>query len=134
MTPEKGNPHEKIRRAEVSLQSEFATKIINGQIKNRYIVEISFYQNEDDKPKYHYLGASDEARSLLLLACTKHGITRTEALDKYFILSLTQHVSEIRKHCGYWDVIDTERVGPKRYARYHLSKDITIRLFKIGGQ
>lgn len=120
--------------AEISLYSNFATKILNRQAQSGYVVEISFRRNEGNGPEYHYLGKCDAARSLLLIARSKQGATRAEALERYFILSLSQHVHIVREHCNFWYVIDTERVGPTRYARYHLPDDIAIRLFKDGGR
>ena len=120
--------------AEVSLYSNIATKILKRQPQSGYVLEISFRRKEGDEFEYHYLSTSDTARSLLLIARAKHGVTRAEALEKYFILSLSQHVHIVREHCNFGDVVDTERVGLKRYARYHVPEDVEIRLFKTGGK
>lgn len=135
MTKQKKGPGGGNRKgALVSLNSDYALKILNGQAQSGYFVELSFRRNEDAEHELHYVGASDEARSLLLIARHKKGITRAEALGEYWILCLTQHVRLIRKHCVFFNVIDTERVGPKRYARYHLPEGVSIRLFQNGGR
>lgn len=124
-----GNP-----AAEVNLHSHFATKIRDGQTLNSYSIEVSYLDCDTLQLKTITIEASDEARSLLLIALTKNGVSRAEALEKYSILSLTQHVHKIRKKCSYWHVIETEIIKPKGYGRYHLPPDIKLRLFTLGGK
>ena len=113
--------------AEVSLQSNFATKIVNGQIHSGYIVNLIFKETSEA----FYFNASDAARSLLAITSYKMGLTRAEALSQLSILSLTQHVSTLRHDCNDWDAIITEFVGPKRFARYHIAPHVEIKLFKL---
>ncbi len=117
---------------EISLHSDFAKKIVNGQARSGYALEVFHSLNDKDKPRKFYLASSNAARSLLILYLIKIGVTRAEALGEYFLLSLTQHVSKIRHEWGL--EIETERVPPTGYARYHLLSPVTIRILRQGGQ
>ncbi len=117
--------------AEVSLHSDFATKIVNGQIKNGYVLEIILSGTETTEPHKFYVGASNAARSLLIMYAIKMGVTRAEALGGYFVLSITQHVHKMRHEWGL--EIETERVPPTGYARYHLISPVTVNII-VGGQ
>jgi len=118
--------------AEVNLHSEFATKIINGQILNGYALEIILPGTATAEPRKFFVSSSKAARSLLIMYAIKMGVTRAEALGGYFVLSITQHVSKMRHHWGL--EIETERVQPTGYARYHLISPITIRILTNGGK
>lgn len=77
-----------------------------------------------------FIATGKEARSLYFLYQLKRGLTRAQALEKYFVLSLTQHVHTMRHE---WELeILTERIQPTRYARYHLVSNIRIRALKGG--
>lgn len=117
--------------AEVSVHSDFATKIINGQIKSGYVLEIILPSTATAESRTFYVTGGKAARSLLIMYAIKLGMTRAEALGEYFVLSITQHVHKMRHE---WELeIETERVPPTGYARYHLLSPVTIRILK-GGQ
>lgn len=118
--------------AEVNLHSDFATKIINGQILNGYVLEIIIPRTATAEPRKFFINSSKGARSLLIMYAIKMGVTRAEALGGYFVLSITQHVSKMRHDWGL--EIETERVPPTGYARYHLLSPITMRILTNGGE
>ncbi len=117
------------RGVEVSLHSDFVSKVATGQIKSGYVLEIVLPGTAQAEPRSFYVRSSKPAFSLLLLYLKKLGMTRAEALDQYFILSLTQHVHIMRK---YWDLdVVTELIPPDNYARYHLPP-LTIKIYQTG--
>lgn len=118
--------------AEVNLHSDFATKIINGQILNGYVLEIILPGTATAELRKFYVSSSKAARSLLIMYAIKMGVTRAEALGGYFVLSITQHAHQMRHDWGL--EIETERVPPTGYARYHLISPITIRILTNGGK
>ena len=118
--------------AEVNLHSDFATKIINGQILNGYVLEINLPGTANAEPRKFLVGSGKTARSLLIMYAIKMGVTRAEALGAFFVLSITQHVHQMRHDWGL--EIETERVPPTGYARYHLLSPITIRILQKGGK
>lgn len=129
MTDAKGKTPGGKPGAEVSLHSNFASKITTGQIKSGYVLEIILPGTAGAEPRSFYVRSSKPAYSLLLLYLKKLGMTRAEALDQYFVLSLTQHVHIMRK---YWDLdVVTELIPPDNYARYHLPP-LTIKIYKTG--
>jgi hypothetical protein len=116
--------------ARVSLQSDYAKKIVNGQIKKGYVLEIILPGTETAEPHKFYIGASNAARSLLIMYAIKMGVTRAEALGAYFVLNITQHVHTMRHKWGL--EIETEPVPPTRYARYHLISPVIVNIFVRG--
>lgn len=107
------------------LTSNYIEKIKSGQTDYAYWLELVF---EDQNKDSFFLPASKEAKSLLLIYRAKNGLTRAEALERHFILCLTQHVAKIRHVWGL--NIFTEHVGPKRYGRYHLLTPLVINVYK----
>jgi len=75
------------------------------------------------------------ARTLQYLCACKAGLTRAEALDKYGVLSLTQHVFILRHTYGLDIVCERVRYdsfeGESNYGRYHLIDNIAF--VKNGG-
>lgn len=117
------------RGVEVSLHSNFASKVATGQIKSGYVLEIILPGTAQAEPRSFSVWSCKPARSLLLLHLHKAGMTRAEALDQYSVLSLTQHVHIMRKD---WDLdVMTELIPPDDYARYHLPP-VTIKIYQTG--
>lgn len=90
--------------------------------------EVSVFKDRRIAKKF--IAKGKEAKSLYYLYALKRGLTRAEALDRYFVLSLTQHVHTMRHEWGL--EIHTERILPTKYARYHLVSKIRIRILKGG--
>lgn len=103
-----------------------------GQCKNGFIIEVTIQSDNPEDPPIVYNLDGKPARSLWYLYQCQAGLTRAEALDRHFILSLTQHVHYFRTKLGL--EIQTERIPPTRYANYHLITPVSIRILSQGGQ
>jgi hypothetical protein len=107
-------------------------KTKKAQRKNGFIVEVTIRpDNPEDSPIVFNLDGKPACSLWYLYQC-QAGLTRAEALDRHFILSLTQHVRYFRKDLGL-DIL-TERIPPTRYANYHLITPVSIRILSQGGQ
>lgn len=107
-------------------------KTKKGQCKNGFIIEVTIQPDNPEDPPLILVIDGKPARSLWHLYQCQAGLTRAEALDRHFILSLTQHVRYFRTELGL--EILTERIPPTRYANYHLITPASIRILSQGGQ
>lgn len=106
----------------------------NQKVQTNYvsIIEVTIPSHSPEHPPVVFVLDGKPARSLWYLYQCKDGLTRAEALDRHFILSLTQHVHYFRNELGL--KILTERIPPTRYANYHLITPISIRVLSQGGK
>lgn len=112
--------------------SNVTPKPKKGQCKNGFIIEVTIQPDNPENPTIVFNLDGKPARSLWYLYQCQAGLTRAEALDRHFILSLTPHVYYFRHKLGL-DIL-TERVPPTGYANYHLITPVSIRILSQGGQ
>ncbi|MDX1923143.1 MAG: hypothetical protein SFW65_08455 [Alphaproteobacteria bacterium] len=102
-------------------------------------ITITVVSGGGSEPPYTHVIKGTLARSLMhLKQCEMNGLTRIEALSKFGILSLTQHVSVFRHEYA----LDVEcirvshkgRHGASKYGRYFLKTQIIIRVISGGLQ
>ncbi len=103
----------------------------NEQHQNDFTIEITVHSGDPEAPANVFVLHGKPAKSLWYLYQYQTGLTRAEALDKHFILSLTQHVHYFRSELDL-DIL-TERIPPTRYANYHLITPVSIRILSQGG-
>lgn len=128
----KENPATNGAHSEILLLDNNTQKLKKGQTRNAFVIEVAILSDDPKNPNVTMVITGKPARSLWLLYNCKNGLSRAEALEKYSILSITQHVSKMRHK---WDLeILTERVQPTRYAIYHLITPVFIRLLNREGQ
>lgn len=95
-------------------------------------VHKSNFNNGNDVTQVEIAGKA--ARSLQLLKESKAGLTRMEALERYGVLSLTQHVHTLRHDYGLhieteWIIVDEKT----KYGRYHLISKVSFSSPSNGG-
>lgn len=116
----------------VSTHDDTANKIMTGQYKNTWALEIIIKLEDEKTTPEPFFISGKQARSLLSLYRSKNGLTRAESLAHFFILSLTQHVFDLRHDLDL--EIWTERIDETRYGRYHLLSPLEIRIFLAKGE
>lgn len=101
------------------------------QSKSDFVIEVTVHPSDPESSPIVFVLDGKPAKSLWYLYQYQAGLTRAEALDNHFILSLTQHVHFFR-HSLKLD-IETERVDETHYARYHLLTPLNTRILSQGG-
>jgi len=101
------------------------------QSESDFLIEVTVHPSDPESSPIVFVLDGKPAKSLWHLDQCQAGLTRAEALDSHFILSLTQHVHFFRHELKL--DIETERVDETRYARYHLLTPLKTRILSQGG-
>jgi len=96
------------------------------QRKNGFALEIRIHSDNPKDIPVVLVVSGKPAYSLWHLYTRKGGLSRADALSKYFILCLTQHVHFFRHELDL--EIFTEKVPPTGYGIYHLITPLSIRI------